>query len=256
MEESGHIYVLYNKMYEKDVYKIGRAKDVNKRLKNYVTSYIEPVELKYMSSEVKDSAKTEMIVKDLLLVHRVKSRREFFKAPIEYIISKVKLAEHITKEGMDYEYSPLDITNNGEDVEENLEKLMTERIFKRKTTREIETEKKREKMERKQEVRRIEEKYKKEKEKDKIPEEREKIETMVKEWLWETYEESKEHWVGANTLYTEFKEIEKYTKLNKATKKLITYRNFRNMLGVELQDKWQKSRTTIRSVANLKRKVT
>ena len=52
----GHVYIIYNdmyvtvryKQYGDDVYKIGKAKDITKRLNAYTTSYITPVELLFL----------------------------------------------------------------------------------------------------------------------------------------------------------------------------------------------------------------
>ena len=39
--------------YGDDVYKIGKAKDIGKRMYGYTTSYIKPVEIKYASIKCK-----------------------------------------------------------------------------------------------------------------------------------------------------------------------------------------------------------
>jgi hypothetical protein len=53
----GYIYVMQNEMfnfYGSDVYKIGKAKDIEQRMIGYTTSYIEPVEIKFSSKKCKN----------------------------------------------------------------------------------------------------------------------------------------------------------------------------------------------------------
>ena len=53
----GYIYIVYNEVYQHygiNVFKIGKSKDVIARLNGYTTSYIKPVELKFVSKLCKD----------------------------------------------------------------------------------------------------------------------------------------------------------------------------------------------------------
>ena len=122
----GHLYILHNKCFGVQVYKIGRSKCAKKRLKGYVTSYVEDSVMLYVSKELKDCVMAERILKDLLRDCRIRKDREFYRAEYEYIENKVKLTELICESGMRYlRYGEADIDNSvsesdEEDIENNV----------------------------------------------------------------------------------------------------------------------------------------
>ena len=64
INKEGYIYIMYNEMfnyYGDDVYKIGKAKDIGKRMHGYTTSYIKPVEIKYASIKCSDCSLIEFL---------------------------------------------------------------------------------------------------------------------------------------------------------------------------------------------------
>jgi len=90
----GYVYVLYNPIYVTygEIYKIGQAKDLNKRIKMYTTSYPEDSEVKY-SIKHKYYKEIERIVHLYLKEYRMISNREFFKCSLDLIketLDKVK----------------------------------------------------------------------------------------------------------------------------------------------------------------------
>ena len=86
--KEGYIYVLWNQGFEsfgKDVFKIGRAKDVKKRLEGYTTSFPTQCEIKFQSEKLKDCYIVEKIIQLKLDGCRINKSREFFKMDIESI---------------------------------------------------------------------------------------------------------------------------------------------------------------------------
>ena len=90
---AGRLYCIYNEMYDmygEYVYKLGNSKDIECRLKNYVTSYIKPCVIKYKSEIFRDKNLAENILFEMLKESRITSSREFFKCDIEIIKSKIE----------------------------------------------------------------------------------------------------------------------------------------------------------------------
>lgn len=83
--KEGYIYVLWNQAFEQNVFKIGRAKDVKKRLEGYTTSFPTQCEIKFQSEKLKDCHIVETIVHLKLDGCRINKSREFFKMDIESI---------------------------------------------------------------------------------------------------------------------------------------------------------------------------
>jgi hypothetical protein len=83
--KEGYIYVLWNQAFEQNVFKIGRAKDVKKRLEGYTTSFPTECEIKFQSEKLKDCYIVEKIVQLKLDSCRINKSREFFKMDIESI---------------------------------------------------------------------------------------------------------------------------------------------------------------------------
>ena len=66
-----------------NVYKIGYSTDINRRVTDYTTSYIDEWTIVY-SKEV-TSKECEMRLHKLMDVYRVKPNREFFDCPLEHV---------------------------------------------------------------------------------------------------------------------------------------------------------------------------
>ena len=79
------------KQYGDDVYKIGKAKDITKRLNAYTTSYITPSELVFLSASCKDAQYAEQTVFAQLKKHRIVKNREFFKCGKAKIIATIEM---------------------------------------------------------------------------------------------------------------------------------------------------------------------
>ena len=97
----GYIYVISNPIYDhygKNIYKIGETGDLQKRLNNYTTPYIDPCQLVYQSIKLPDSKLAENIVFERLSIYRIKQDREFFQCEINHIISVVEfMAQQLMK---------------------------------------------------------------------------------------------------------------------------------------------------------------
>jgi hypothetical protein len=84
---------MYNEMfkfYGDDIYKIGKSKDIAKRMTSYTTSYIKPVEVKFISELCVDYNMCERIVFDKLKNHRITANREFFNMNIEKLVATIE----------------------------------------------------------------------------------------------------------------------------------------------------------------------
>lgn len=89
IDRTGYIYILYNEVYNyygENVFKVGMSNDVSKRARAYTTSYIKPVEIRYISELCKNCQLAEHIVFCKLSDFRCVSNREFFKCVIDHII--------------------------------------------------------------------------------------------------------------------------------------------------------------------------
>jgi hypothetical protein len=86
MTNNGYIYIFSNELFDEDVYKIGKSKNVLKRLNSYTTSYIEPLKIEYISDICKNYSAIEHEVHLRLKRYRIKSNREFFKVKLETAI--------------------------------------------------------------------------------------------------------------------------------------------------------------------------
>lgn len=88
----GYIYCMYNdvfKSYGENVYKIGRAENIENRFKSYCTPYLDDSELKYKSNKTRYDKLTEKLVFNSLSSCRIKKKREFFKCDINLIIKTI-----------------------------------------------------------------------------------------------------------------------------------------------------------------------
>lgn len=102
----GYIYCLSNNMYGDSVYKLGRTKNINKRLNAYTTSYIEPVILEKLIKVIDDD-RAEHILFDILREYRIKQNREFFKNEDKNLIfDAMETAADIVNNNKPYECTP------------------------------------------------------------------------------------------------------------------------------------------------------
>ena len=87
-----YIYVLHNSMFlhhGPNVFKIGYSKNVERRLHNYITFYIDEPEIVYRKEVAsKDSEKQ---LHRLMESYRVKKTREFFDCPLQKIIEFIEM---------------------------------------------------------------------------------------------------------------------------------------------------------------------
>ncbi len=90
---------MYNdvyKLYGENVYKIGRAENVNKRFGSYCTSYLDNSKMIYKSNKTKYDRITENLVFNLLSSYRIKKKREFFKCDTNLIIKSIdEVIKHV-----------------------------------------------------------------------------------------------------------------------------------------------------------------
>jgi hypothetical protein len=88
--DAGYIYIIFNDMFRHcgdNVYKIGKTKDITSRIQQYVTSYVKPVEIKYLSQPCVNYHIAEMLVFIRLNEQRLVGNREFFDINIELAIA-------------------------------------------------------------------------------------------------------------------------------------------------------------------------
>jgi hypothetical protein len=124
-DKSGHLYCLFNKMYltyGDDVFKLGHTSNPEKRITDYMTSYIDDSEFKYVSTRrFENSLKAERILFFLLRRNRIRKNREFFKAPLDDIIDTMKRVEAIPYEKIERIYKIILNEYCSERVFENIE---------------------------------------------------------------------------------------------------------------------------------------
>ena len=91
----GHIYVIYNEVfsyYGENVFKIGKTRDIGQRVNGYVTSYIKPVEVKFLSGLCENYHLAEKLVFEKIADHRMAENREFFQINIDEAVSFIEEA--------------------------------------------------------------------------------------------------------------------------------------------------------------------
>ena len=84
-----YIYVMHNPMflqYGPNVYKIGYSKNVERRMRDYFTSYIDEPEIVYRREVTSQDSETQ-----LHRLIRIKKTREFFDCPLQKIIEFIEM---------------------------------------------------------------------------------------------------------------------------------------------------------------------
>lgn len=112
----GYLYILYNSMFEtygSDVYKLGRTKDLNERIKHYCTSYVEKSTYLYTSSPFKNCIHAEYVLFHLLRKNRMKNNREFFRCNVDEIISVICALENMDAKDLEQTYKNIISKNVG-----------------------------------------------------------------------------------------------------------------------------------------------
>ena len=115
----GYIYILYNEVFQHygdDVFKVGRAKDVIKRLQSYTTPYLQPSEIKYVSNICKDVVRAEQMIFLKLTACRLASNREFFKVNVGTIIDIIEKEVGFINENICNDQPPQTNVNKNEDI--------------------------------------------------------------------------------------------------------------------------------------------
>jgi hypothetical protein len=101
--DDGYLYCISNPMYKyygDNVYKLGRTSNVQKRIANYSTGYIEPVKLEYTTGLLNNNFLAEKILFDMLYEYRLK--RDFFNCNLSIIQDKFDMIERIINNNEDY----------------------------------------------------------------------------------------------------------------------------------------------------------
>ena len=99
--KDGHIYCLYNESFNHhgtNIYKLGKAKNVKKRLAGYTTSYIKPSTIKLKTKKIHNYSLAEQYVFMKLNEYRVSQNREFFNCSLDLIKKVFCDAEKIFQE--------------------------------------------------------------------------------------------------------------------------------------------------------------
>jgi hypothetical protein len=102
----GFLYCLYNecfKAYGESVYKLGRTKNLQQRLAQYTTSYIQPSHFICVSGRhFRDSRKAEAVLFFILRKYRIVENREFFHVPssqVRHILDRLSyLSDDLVEE--------------------------------------------------------------------------------------------------------------------------------------------------------------
>ena len=91
--KEGRICIIFNDVfnyYGDNVFKLGKAMDIEKRLSGYTTSYIDNTEVKFLSELCCDYSLAELIIFDRLKSYRIKQNREFFRGDLQEFIKEIK----------------------------------------------------------------------------------------------------------------------------------------------------------------------
>lgn len=121
MTSNGHIYCIYNKCYKyygDNVYKLGFAKDLKKRMHGYTTSYIDPVEIIYSIAVIKH-VEAEKLLFNRLQKYRIDTNREFFKCEKKVIIATMNKVADMVNNNKTYKYKKNININNVPIINDN-----------------------------------------------------------------------------------------------------------------------------------------
>src|SRR3989337_423313 len=95
-KDKGHLYCLHNEMFDyygKNVYKLGTSNNVDNRLNQYTTSYLENCQIKHISEKLDNKFYAESMLFFILDESRLKSSREFFRCELDIIIESMNKVE-------------------------------------------------------------------------------------------------------------------------------------------------------------------
>jgi len=95
----GYLYCIYNKMYDvygENIFKLGNMKNKN-IMNSYVTPYVDPIEIKFISNKILDKSIGEKILFDILKEFRFRPNREFFRCDLSIIKKAFDEVESIFK---------------------------------------------------------------------------------------------------------------------------------------------------------------
>jgi hypothetical protein len=95
MTNIGYIYIFLNNEFQQDVYKIGKAHNVFKRMNAFTTAYVEPLTINFISEKCNNYSVVEHEVHLRLKRYRVKTNREFFNV---YLDTAIKTIQNVIEE--------------------------------------------------------------------------------------------------------------------------------------------------------------
>ena len=95
MSNVGYIYIFSNGEFKSDVYKIGKARNVFKRMDAFTTAYVEPLKIEFISDKCNNYSVVEHEVQLRLKRYRVKTNREFFNVCLK---TAIKMIENVIEE--------------------------------------------------------------------------------------------------------------------------------------------------------------
>lgn len=106
-DKEGYIYILFNiiyTLYGTNVFKLGKTKNLEKRINGYTTAYLDPSKIIYKSKLVKDRHIAENILFDMLIKFRLRKNREFFTLSQDEIILAIDKVVDMVNDGTYIEY--------------------------------------------------------------------------------------------------------------------------------------------------------
>lgn len=146
--KEGFIYIMHNKLYGENIYKIGNAINIEKRLKGYLTGYIEEPEI-LLQVKCIDKHFSEKYIFRKLKDYRIRTNREFFEVDINIIknvfnefeetINKLHTANELIDYVIDNKLYDIDDKNKNDENENNnmyveiMHKYMDKQLKTKKT---------------------------------------------------------------------------------------------------------------------------
>ena len=98
MNTKGYLYILNNICFNKDIYKLGRTKDLKSRLSTYNTGNLINSEYLFISKIFTNSCYAETILFFLLKKYRIKQNKEFFNITLQKAIATIQVIENLSDE--------------------------------------------------------------------------------------------------------------------------------------------------------------